>query len=104
MATAETLQDLARSHIDVHAKGQGGNTKFTCNYCGKEYEHNCSAYDFIHSKAKFKQPEKFAEWVEETDEEQQEALLGLEGDEEFVMHMRCKTHKIVMLRRWGLNS
>ena len=27
---------------------------------------------------------KFAEWVEEIDEEQQEALLGLEGDEEFV--------------------
>lgn len=34
--------------------------------------------------AKFKQPEKFAEWVEEVDEEQQEALLGLENDEEFV--------------------
>lgn len=70
-------------------------------------ERNWSAYDFIHSKkrnkltpdrandlvfvfsnlrlmAKFKEPEKFAEWVEEIDEEQQEALLGLEGDEEFV--------------------
>ncbi|KAL0025936.1 hypothetical protein WJX77_005131 [Trebouxia sp. C0004] len=29
--------------------------------------------------AKFKQPEKFAKWVDEIDEEQQEALLGLEG-------------------------
>ena len=37
MATADTLQELARSHIDVHAKGKGGNTKFTCNYCCKEY-------------------------------------------------------------------
>ena len=37
MATAETLQDLARSHMDVQAKGKGGNTKFTCNYCGKGY-------------------------------------------------------------------
>ena len=37
MATADTLQELARSHIEVHAKGTGGNTKFTCNYCCKEY-------------------------------------------------------------------
>ena len=37
MVTAETLHDLARSHIDVHAKGKGGNTKFTCNHCSKEY-------------------------------------------------------------------
>ena len=37
MATAETRQDLARSDIDVQAKGKGGNTKFTCNYSGKEY-------------------------------------------------------------------
>ncbi|DBA95164.1 TPA: hypothetical protein ACH3X1_015717 [Trebouxia sp. C0004] len=37
MATADTLQELARSHMDVHAKGKGGNTKFTCNYCCKEY-------------------------------------------------------------------
>ncbi|DBA94027.1 TPA: hypothetical protein ACH3X1_001677 [Trebouxia sp. C0004] len=34
--------------------------------------------------AKFKQPERFAEWVDEVDEQQQEALLGLEDDEEFV--------------------
>ncbi|DBA76069.1 TPA: hypothetical protein ACH3X1_009815 [Trebouxia sp. C0004] len=34
--------------------------------------------------AKFKQLEKFAEWVDEVDEQQQEALLGLEDDEEFV--------------------
>ncbi|DBA91781.1 TPA: hypothetical protein ACH3X1_003398 [Trebouxia sp. C0004] len=34
--------------------------------------------------ARFKQPEKFAEWVDEVDEQQQEALLGLEDDEEFV--------------------
>ena len=70
-------------------------------------ERNWSAYDFIHSKKrnkltpqranglvfvfsnlrlmeKFKQPEKFAEWVEQIDEEQQEALLGLDADEEFV--------------------
>ena len=70
-------------------------------------ERNWSAYDFIHSKkrnkltpqrandlvfvfsnlrlmAKFKQPEKFAEWVDEVNEQQQEALLGLQDDEEFV--------------------
>ncbi len=34
--------------------------------------------------SRFKQPEKFAEWVEEIDEEQQLALLGLVDDEEFV--------------------
>ncbi len=34
--------------------------------------------------SRFKQPEKFAEWVEEIDEEQQLALLGLADDEEFV--------------------
>ncbi|DBA89352.1 TPA: hypothetical protein ACH3X1_016213 [Trebouxia sp. C0004] len=34
--------------------------------------------------AKFKQPEKFAERVGERDEEQQEALLGLDGNEEFL--------------------
>ncbi|DBA87593.1 TPA: hypothetical protein ACH3X1_004616 [Trebouxia sp. C0004] len=33
---------------------------------------------------RFRQPEKFAEWVEEIDEEQQEALLGLQDDEQFV--------------------
>ena len=33
--------------------------------------------------SRFKQPEKFAEWVEEIDEEQQLALLGLADDEEF---------------------
>ena len=30
--------------------------------------------------ARFNQPEKFAEWVEEIDEEQQLALLGLADD------------------------
>ena len=34
--------------------------------------------------SRFKQPEKFAESVEEIDEEQQLALLGLADDEEFV--------------------
>jgi len=34
--------------------------------------------------ARFNQPEKFAEWVEKIDEEQQLALLGLADDEEFV--------------------
>ncbi|DBA79999.1 TPA: hypothetical protein ACH3X1_008202 [Trebouxia sp. C0004] len=33
---------------------------------------------------KFREPEKFAEWVGEIVEEQQEALLGLQNDEEFV--------------------
>ena len=33
---------------------------------------------------KFKEPEKFAEWVEEIDEDQQDALLGLKDDEEFI--------------------
>ncbi len=33
---------------------------------------------------RFREPEKFAEWVEEIDEEQQEALLGLQDDEQFV--------------------
>ncbi len=70
-------------------------------------ERNWSAYDFIHSKkrnkltaqrandlvfvfsnlrltTRFREPEKFAEWVEEIDEEQQEALLGLQDDEQFV--------------------
>lgn len=70
-------------------------------------ERNWSSYDFIHSKkrnkltpqrandlvfvftnlrlmAKFKEPEKFAEWVEEIDEEQELALLGLADDEEFL--------------------
>ncbi|KAL0039371.1 hypothetical protein WJX79_005329 [Trebouxia sp. C0005] len=70
-------------------------------------DRNWSAYDFIHSKmrnkltaqrandlvfvssnlrlmTKFREPEKFAEWVEEIDEEQQEALLGLQDDEEFL--------------------
>ncbi len=69
-------------------------------------ERNWTSYDFIHSKkrnklspqrandlvfvftnlrlmARFNQPEKFAEWVEEIDEEQQLALLGLADDEEF---------------------
>ena len=37
MTTVETLQDLARSHIQIHAKGTGGNTKFTCEHCGKQF-------------------------------------------------------------------
>ena len=70
-------------------------------------ERNWSAYDFIHSKkrnkltaqkandsvfifsnlrlmTKFRDPENFAEWVQEIDEEQQEALLGSQDDEDFV--------------------
>ena len=37
MTTVETLQDHARSHIQIHAKGTGGNTKFTCEHCGKQF-------------------------------------------------------------------
>lgn len=67
-------------------------------------ERNWSAYDFIHCKKrnkltperandlvyvfsnlrlvkKFKEPEKFADWVSEIDPEQEEALLQDEGDE-----------------------
>ncbi|DBB04928.1 TPA: hypothetical protein ACH3X3_15287 [Trebouxia sp. C0006] len=70
-------------------------------------ERNWSSFGFIHFKkrnklsperandlvfvfsnlrlmSRFNQPEKFAEWVEEMDEEQQLALLGLADDEEFV--------------------
>ena len=32
----------------------------------------------------FRQPKKFADWVEDIDEEQQLALLGLADDEKFV--------------------
>lgn len=31
------LQDLARSHVEVHAKGKGGNTKFSCNHCKRNF-------------------------------------------------------------------
>ena len=37
MAAPASLQELARSHIEVLAKGVGGNTKFTCKYCQKTY-------------------------------------------------------------------
>ena len=37
MPTAGTPQEVARQHIKIHAKGNGGNTKFTCNYCDKEF-------------------------------------------------------------------
>ena len=70
-------------------------------------ERNWSSFGFIHFKkrnklsperandlvfvfsnlrlmSRFNQPEKFAEWVEEMDEEQQLALLGLADVEEFV--------------------
>ena len=70
-------------------------------------ERNWSSYEFIHFEkrnklsperandlvfvfsnlrlmSRFNQPEKFAEWVQEIDEEQQLALLGLADDEEFV--------------------
>ncbi len=71
-------------------------------------ERNWSTYDFIHCKkrnrltpqrandlvfvftnlrlmAKFKEPEKFVEWVSEYDEEQQEAMLHLHSDEELLI-------------------
>ena len=31
MAAPVSLQELARPHVEVVAKGTGGNTKFTCN-------------------------------------------------------------------------
>ena len=33
MAAPDSLQELAQSHIEVLAKGKGGNTKFKCNHC-----------------------------------------------------------------------
>ncbi len=37
MPTAGSLQEIAREHTKVHAKGKGGNTKFTCNHCNKGF-------------------------------------------------------------------
>ena len=37
MPTAGSLQEIAREHTKIHAKGKGGNTKFTCNHCNKEF-------------------------------------------------------------------
>ena len=37
MSTAGSLQEVAREHVAIHSKGKGGNTKFTCNHCKKEY-------------------------------------------------------------------
>ena len=37
MPTAGSLQEVAREHVAIHSKGKGGNTKFTCNHCKKEY-------------------------------------------------------------------
>ncbi|KAA6425523.1 MAG: hypothetical protein FRX49_04420 [Trebouxia sp. A1-2] len=37
MPTASTLQEVAREHIKINAKGKGGNTKFTCNHCKREF-------------------------------------------------------------------
>lgn len=31
------MQELARSNIKVLAKGKGGNTKFVCTHCRKEF-------------------------------------------------------------------
>ena len=105
MAAPGTLQELARSHVQVLGKVAKRVTSMTSS--AGACERNWSSYEFIHSKkrnklslerandlvfvfsnlrlmARFNQPEKFAEWVEEIDEEQQLALLGLADDEEFV--------------------
>ena len=37
MPTAGSLQEIAREHTKIHAQGKGGNTKFTCNHCNKEF-------------------------------------------------------------------
>lgn len=37
MAAPASLQELARSNIKVLAKGKGGNTKFVCTHCRKEF-------------------------------------------------------------------
>lgn len=37
MATPGSLQELAHIHIDIVSKGKGGNTKFLCKHCQKEY-------------------------------------------------------------------
>ncbi|DBA93759.1 TPA: hypothetical protein ACH3X3_013821 [Trebouxia sp. C0006] len=37
MPTAGSLQKIAREHTKIHAKGKGGNTKFTCNHCNKGF-------------------------------------------------------------------
>ena len=37
MSRVSSLQDIAREHIKVHAKGKGGNIKFTCNHCNREF-------------------------------------------------------------------
>ncbi|DBA79998.1 TPA: hypothetical protein ACH3X1_008201 [Trebouxia sp. C0004] len=37
MATAGSLQEVARENVVIHAKGKGGNAKFTCNHCKREF-------------------------------------------------------------------
>jgi len=37
MAAPGTLQELARSHVQVLGKGTGGNTKFECIHCRKQF-------------------------------------------------------------------
>ena len=89
MPTAGSLQEIAREHTRIHAKGKGGNTKFTCYRCNKEFTGSQTRQlahltSHLRLMTRFREPEKFAEWVEEIDEEQQEALLGLQDDEQFV--------------------
>ncbi|KAL3134300.1 hypothetical protein ABBQ38_006562 [Trebouxia sp. C0009 RCD-2024] len=43
-----------------------------------------SNHDWDLMAAKFKDPDKFAEWVQDIDEDQQEAFSSLGEDEEFV--------------------
>ncbi len=37
MAAPGTLQELARTHVEVLGKGTGGNTKFECIHCRKQF-------------------------------------------------------------------
>ncbi len=37
MSTFNSLQATAHAHVKVLAKGKGGNTKFTCKHCNKQF-------------------------------------------------------------------
>ncbi len=41
MAAPGTLQELARTHVEVLGKGTGGNTKFECIHCRKQFTGYC---------------------------------------------------------------
>jgi len=107
MAAPGTLQELARTHVETPLLAKVAKRVTSMASSAGACARNWSSYEFIHSKkrnklslerandlvfvfsnlrlmARFNQPEKFAEWVEEIDEEQQLALLGLADDEEFV--------------------